>query len=63
MHKSIKALKKWGDNIITYELGIYNKLDWNAALVSFNLFSLNSVFVTVGAFSETPQGSPDNGGF
>ena len=29
--------------------------------MSFNLFSLNSIFATVSAFSETPQESPDNG--
>ena len=30
--------------------------------MSFNLFSLNSIFAIVGTFSETPQGSPGNGG-
>ena len=44
----------------TYKLGIYNELNQNAALISFNLFSFNLIFATIGAFFETPQGSPDN---
>ena len=46
--------------MITYKLNIYNKLNWNAALVSFNLFSFNSIFVTAGTFFKTSQESPNN---
>ena len=41
---------------------IYNKLNWNATLINFNLFTLNPVFITAGICSETPQESPDNRG-
>ena len=49
------------NSIITYKLKIYNKLNQNIILISFNLFSLNFILITIGAFSETPQKSPDNG--
>ena len=62
LDKSIEALKEQGDNIINYKLGIYDKLNWNATLISFNSISLNSVFTNIGASSETSQKFPDNGG-
>ena len=46
--------------MVTYKLKICNKLNWNTTLISFNLSSFNSIFVNIGVFSETPQGSPNN---
>ena len=46
--------------MVSYKLKIYNKLNQNTILISFNLFSLNPILITTGNFSETPQESPDN---
>ena len=43
-----------------YKLRIYNKLNWNTTLISFDPTSLNSIFINAGISPETPQESPDN---
>ena len=48
--------------MVTYKLGICDKLNWNTVLISFNLFSLDFVLTTTGTFSETPQESLNNRG-
>ena len=40
--------------MVTCELAICDKLNWNAALVNFDLFSLNPVLITTGVSSKTP---------
>ena len=62
LNENIKALKKLKNYIITYKLNIYNKLNWNTTLISFNSFLLNLILATVGIFSKTPQEFPGNGG-
>ena len=57
----LSKIKK--NRIVTYELKIYNKLNQNNILISFNLFFLNPILTNIGAFSKTPQESPDNKDF
>ena len=45
---------------MTYKLKIYNKLNQNTILISFNSFFFNFVFTNAGVFSKTPQESLDN---
>ena len=46
----------------TCKLSNYNKLNWSATLISFNLFFLDSIFATADVFSKTPRESSDNRG-
>ena len=39
--------------MVTYKLNIYNKLNQNAALISFNLSSFNFVLTTAGTSFKT----------
>ena len=60
--RALRLLKNKKIYIVTYKLGIYNKLNWNTVLASFDPSSLNSIFITADTSSETPQESPNNKG-
>ena len=66
LNKSIKALKKRGEKIISYKLAICDKLNQNNAFFDFNLSSLNPILANAQFPEETinksSRASLDNGG-